>query len=1170
MSAVKGRLVAVLVAVVSVSCVVGVSPGFALGGLSSRTTPWWSVSTIARPGYLKPGGEGTIVVTAENLGDTAVFSESLPVTITDTLPEGFVATAVSASAGSNTPRESTDGEPTCQLSPVLSCSWSGEAGTKKTLQPYEPIEMYIKVKAPPAAMVGVNRISVAGGEVWHCERLEAGREFGHYKTPACDPHPEGRGASESNEGGYEAYPAGRVPGVTSDRKIVVSSAQTPFGISEYFFGLENEEGLPERQAGGHPFQYTTTLAFNEGAETLEPPAPPRNIRVDLPSGLVGNATIIPQCTETQFSHIVGENANECPPATVVGVAQVKLTYRIAIGGGETPPTPFVVPVFNMVPSPGEPARFAFEAEEVPVTIDTAVRTGRDYGIVANVTNTTTGASLLSSVVSLWGVPGDPRHDSARGWPCVSAGHYETPHLCEGTTDGDPIPLLTLPTSCTGENLQTSVQATGWPQSPGGERAVSGPPLNQAPVPGMVGCGRLPFEASIAVAPDVQEASKPTGLNVHIHVPQEGSLDAGGVAGADVRDTTVTLPEGVTLNPSGADGLQACSDSEIGFEGVESPSETSLFSASIGASFCPSASKVGAVKIKTPLLAHELEGSVYLASQDENPFGSLVAMYLVAEDPVSGVLVKLPGEVSLNAVTGQITSTFKNTPQVPFEDLELHFYGGERAPLSTPARCGNYTTTAAFTPWSGNEPISASTTFTIDSGPNGTPCPGAALPFAPSLTGGTTSIQAGGFSPFTTTITREDGQQSIQSVQLHMPPGLSGVLTGVPLCGEAQANAGTCGAASRIGSTIVSVGLGGDPYSVTGGEVFLTEKIAGSPADAPFGLSVVNPAVAGPFNLGKVVVRAQIAIDPQTAQLTITTDASGPYKIPTILDGIPLQIKHVNVTIERAGFTFNPTDCDPRAITGTVNSAEGSSAPVSVPFQVTNCAALKFTPKFSAATPGRTSRAGGAGLSVKLSYPGAPLGTQANIRSVKVELPKQLPSRLKPTLQNACLARVFEANPAGCPVDSLVGTARATTPILPVPLEGPAYFVSHGGEAFPSLVVVLQGYGVTVDLLGTTYIDGKTNITSSTFKTVPDVPVGTFELTLPEGPHSALATNLPEKDHESLCTQKLTMPTTFVAQDGQELHQNTKITPTGCTKAKKTRAKHKKTKKHKHTTPKKKG
>ena len=319
--------------------------------------------------------------------------------------------------------------------------------------------------------------------------------------------------------------------------------------------------------------------------------------------------------------------------------------------------------------------------------------------------------------------------------------------------------------------------------------------------------------------------------------------------------------------------------------------------------------------------------------------------------------------------------------------------------------------------------------------------------------------------------------------------------------------------------------------MTGGKVYITTGYKG----AAYGLSIVNPAKAGPFNLGTVVVRATINVDPHTAALRIVSDP-----LPTILDGIPLQIQHVPVSINRPNFTFNPTNCGKLAITGTLSSTEGSTAAVSTPFQVTNCATLAFKPKFAVSTSGKTSKADGASLHVKLTYPTGPY--DANIAKVKVDLPKQLPSRLT-TLQKACTAAVFNANPANCPAASLIGSATATTPVLPVPLSGPVYFVSHGGEAFPSLIVVLQGYGTTVDLVGSTFIS-KAGITSSTFKTVPDVPVGTFELTLPEGKYSALAAN------GNLCKAKLAMPTAFVAQNGIEIHESTKITATGCPKAKK--------------------
>jgi hypothetical protein len=676
--------------------------------------------------------------------------------------------------------------------------------------------------------------------------------------------------------------------------------------------------------------------------------------------------------------------------------------------------------------------------------------------------------------------------------------------------------------------------------------------------GLDGCNRLRFNPSISVAPDGQQASTPSGLTVDVHVPQEGSLNPTGLSQSDVKDITVALPEGVAVNPAGGDGLQACSQGLVGFTGfseLDLGARTATFTPTLpapleqGVNFCPDASKIATAKIKTPILPNPIEGSVYLATQNGNPFGSLVAIYLIAEDPVSGVLIKLAGETHLTE-SGQIVATFENSPQAPFEDAELHFFGGERAPLSTPSHCGSYTTKASITGWSGNPASEPESRFNITSGPHGGPCPGASLPFSPSLTSGTTNINAGSFSPLTTTIGREDGNQDLQSVQLHMPAGLEGLLSGVKLCPEAQANEGTCDPDSQIGETTVSAGVGGDPVSVKGGRVYITEKYAG----APFGLSIVNPVKAGPFDLEHdtsnpnqqpacdcVVVRAKIEVDPRTADLTITTDPSGPHAIPHLIDGIPVQIKKVNVLVNREHFTFNPTNCNPQSITGTIASDEGANQPLSVPFQATNCAVLKFAPKFSVSTSGKTSKANGASLSVKLSEPNAPFGSQANIGRVKVDLPKQLPSRLT-TLQKACTAAQFDANPAGCPTASIIGHAKVATPLLPVPLEGPAYFVSNGGEAFPNLIMVLQGYGVTVDLVGDTFIS-KAGITSSTFKTVPDVPFSTFELTLPQGKFSALTAN------GNLCTSKLAMPTEFVAQNGTVIDRSTPVSVTGCPKKK---------------------
>jgi hypothetical protein len=1031
-----------------------------------------SVSEVA-----KGRPDGQMVVTTANLGDANVNGKTVPVNIGAMLPAGLEAVSIEGVAGS--PSSAAPGKygpygpVECSLA-SLSCTFPG------VLPASEQVEVLVGVVVKAGAKNGeVDQASVSGGET---------------------------------------------RGVTVRHPIMVGVEPTRFGVEDYELTPEEEGGGLDTQAGSHPFQLTTTLTLNQTLESnrdrgLIPVAAAlaKDLHFELPPGLIGNPTPFPQCTEQQFlapGTIYGEFENACPPQTALGIARITINERSFVGFAEG-----AVPMFNLEPSVGEPARFGFSFLGVRVYLDTAVRTGGDYGVTVDVNNIVQTAAFLKSEVTFWGVPGDPRHDSQRGWGCLHETQQEESHPpCSPLEANKPPPFLALPTSCTGP-LQTSMEADSWKEE--GNFVSVG---STEPLPALDGCNRLQFEPSIGLAPDGQAGSTPTGLAVKVSVPQSVSLDAEGLAEADVKNTTVTLPAGVAINPAGADGLQACSEEQIGLKNAQPPS-------------CPEASKIGLVKIKTPLLPNMLEGPVYLAAQNANPFGSLVAIYVFVEDPISGSRVKLAGEVVPDPVTGQLVSTFKNTPQLPFETFELHFFGGDRAPLSTPALCGAYTTTASIEPWTETGPVDSHSTFDVVSGPNGGPCADP-LPFKPELTAYSTNIQAGAFTPFTNTMSREDGNQNLQGIVLHMPPGLSGLLTGVKLCEEAQANAGSCGPESLIGETIVSVGLGGDPFSVRGGRVYITGPYKG----APFGLSIVNPAKAGPYDLGQVVVRAKLAVDPITAAITVSTDDTGPYRIPTILDGIPLQIKHVNVDINRPGFTFNPTNCNPMAITGNLQSTEGVSQTVSVPFQVTNCATLGFKPGFKVSTAGKTSRANGASLSVKLTYPKAPFGSQANIKSVKVDLPKQLPSRLT-TLQKACTAAQFEANPAGCPAASIVGHATAVTPLIPVPLTGPAYFVSYGGAKFPELVIALQGYGVSLDLHGETFIS-KAGITSSTFKTVPDAPVGSFELTLPQGKYSALAAN------GNLCKSTLKMPTAFTAQNGTVIKQSSPISVTGCSKSKK--------------------
>jgi hypothetical protein len=893
-----------------------------------------------------------------------------------------------------------------------------------------------------------------------------------------------------------------------------AAAKFPFGLKSFSMVAENKNGSPDVQAGSHPYALTTSFTLNENPypEPLE--NSPKDIHVELPPGFFGNPQATPRCTYLDFLEF------KCPFETQVGM---ETTYLVAREFVENPAS-FTGDVFNIEPSAGIAAEFAYHVtgSTAPIVLDVSVRTGGDYGLTVKVPNITATTPLEGTTVTLWGVPADSAHDSQRGKGC-----YEFQGKCPNPVNGPRLPLLTNPTSC-GVPRTATFSMDPW-KEPGKYVSFS------SPMPEITGCDKLDFSPTITITPDGTAGSTPTGLGADLHIPQGATQNPVGLAESTVKNTTVALPAGVQVSPSAADGLLACSEEQIGLHNALAPS-------------CPDASKVGNVEIDTPLLEEPLKGSVFLASQNANPFGSLLALYVVAESPRYGVLVKVAGQVSLDPVTGRLVTTFKETPELPFSDFKLQFFGTDRAPLTTPTACGTYTTETSIEPWSGSAPVAPSSKFQVTSGPAGSPC-SSPPPFNPSFQSGSTNLQAGAFTPFTLTMSRPDGSQTLSGIEMQMPPGLLGTLANVKLCGEPRAAQGTCGEDSLIGHTIVSAGLGNDPYTVVGGKIYITTGYKG----AAYGLSIVNPAVAGPFNLGTVVVRAAINVDPHTAALHIVSDP-----LPTILDGIPLQLQHVNVTIDRNLFTFNPTDCEKMQIVGTMSSSQGATRQVATSFQVTNCAKLAFKPKFEVSTSGKTSRANGASLHVRLTYPASPF--DANIAKVKVDLPKQLPSRLT-TLQKACPAATFEANPAACPPESIVGQAKATTPVLPVGLEGPAYFVSHGGEEFPQLIIVLQGYGTTVDLVGSTFINTKTNITSSTFKSVPDVPVGTFELTLPQGKYSALAAN------GNLCAKKLAMPTLFVGQNGAEIHQSTPINVTGCTKHKAKKAK-KASRHHKSTRGKK--
>jgi hypothetical protein len=1028
---------------------------------------------------LSEGGSGRLVLEAVNLGDAPIDGESTPVVISDKLPAGLVADGMAGSTRETyAPEQAEAPGLTCSVASVR-CTYTGK------IQPYQRLEIVIWVRRTGGgATGGLNEVEVSGG-----------------------------GANP----------------LTGTQPVRFGEGPVPFGVESYETEPEQEGGTPATQAGSHPFQMTTTLRFNESGEFPYQPAQPRNLSLELPAGFVGNVAATPKCTYAAFSTHEAALTNACPADTAVGVASATVVLY------HPPEQSFfsqTVPVFNLTPAPGEPARFGFTSGNVPVVLDTHLRAGGDYGVTVDVQNLTENGAALASVVTLWGVPGDPVHDQARGWECLK--NEEQPGC--GPSLPAETPFLTLPSACASSSaLPVSVQA--WPT-----KSLASPlmlePFHSAYSGPIDGCNREAFEPSLQVDSSANAADTPTELNVHLKVPQQISEVAGGVAEADVRSTKVALPAGLQLNPAAAGGLQGCGEAQVGFARIEGgrptfdeESQAERYGEEAHRYTCPEASKIGTVKIKTPLLEEELTGAVYQAAQGANPFGSLLALYVIAEAPQFGVRVRLAGEVKVEP-GGQIVSTFDDTPQLPFGEFDLKFFGDAKAPLATTG-CGTYTTTSSIESWAGGQPVAPFSTFDVNG--NCSSLGG----FTPRFQAGTTNNDGGAFSPLSMTMSRNDGEQALSTVSITMPPGLAGMISHVTPCLAAVANgeAWNCPAAAKIGHVRVSAGIGNEPIVLPEAgkpedPVYLTQGYGG----APFGLAIVVPAEAGPFNLDEgghpVVVRAKIAIDPHTAQVTIASDP-----MPTELQNIKLQVRKIEVIADRSQFMFNPTDCAEQHITGTIGSAEGKSESVSSRFEAANCATLKFKPSFKVSTSGKTSRANGASLHVKLAYPKAPFGTQANIRSVHVELPKALPSRLS-TLNHACLDSVFNQNPASCPSQSRVGFAKAVTPVLPVPLEGPAYFVSHGGQRFPELIVVLQGYGVTVDLQGETFIS-KAGITSSTFKSVPDVPVGSFELTLPQGPFSALAAN------RDLCTTGLTMPTKFTGQNGAVLEQKTAIEVQGC-------------------------
>lgn len=876
--------------------------------------------------------------------------------------------------------------------------------------------------------------------------------------------------------------------------VAAGGARAEFGLVEDSFRatVVNERGDVEERAGITPYAAVTSFSFREttGGWPILPDGNVKQIDVELPPGFIGNPRDLPKCTGAQFADVDPTTFNpRCPDETAVGIANNVLNVGFGL--------PVDAPVYNLVPPAGAPAAFGFTAMGVPVKVVASVRPS-DHGLTMKIRGISSAAPVHSSSLTFWGVPSDSRHDAERGMCAVTFEDPDDPWFPQ-PHDLCPVRLpaqkfLANPLNCDSGPLRTTFRARSW-QEPDRE-IVATADTDRAPVD----CDRLNFKPAIEVVPDTRQAGAPAGYEVAITVPQGD--DPVGAATADpyddavtsqLKDAVVTLPEGTSVSPPSSDGLAACTPAQIGLGSDADPA-------------CPAASKIGEVTIENPLMEQPLRGGIFLAKPTDE---QLLAIYLVAQG--SGVTLKLPGKIAADPVTGRLTTRFTDNPQLPFSKLSLRFKGGPRAPLANPRTCGPATTTGSFTPWSGGDAATASSTFQIE----GCGDPGR---FAPTLVAGTSDPTAGASSPFVLRLARTDADQQLaQLSRVTMPAGLVGNVGSVPLCPEAAAATGTCGAESRIGRAVVGSGAGASPKQIEGGTVSLTAGYKGG----DFGLSIAVPAVAGPFDLGTVVVRSAIHVN-NDASLTIDTDP-----LPTILKGIPLQIRSIDLAMDRPGFMVNPTNCSPLEIRATALSTTGTSADAVAPFRVGDCAALPFAPKITA------SVSAGASDSAVLHVRVAQSPQQAHARTITVALPDSLSARLT-SIQNACTPAQYAAD--ACPARTKVGEAQAVTPILNQPLSGPVWMVREGTR-IPMLWVRLGGQ-VDIELRGTVVITRKQTITS-TFDNIPDVALTSFDLRLAGGENSALERVTP------LCASDLSMPTVSIGQNGKRSTATTIIAADGC-------------------------
>jgi hypothetical protein len=883
-------------------------------------------------------------------------------------------------------------------------------------------------------------------------------------------------------------------------EIVVSNQPAKAGIAAFTFGTYEADGTPSTQAGGHPYSLLTEFYLNTvrvPSGELNPAGDAKEIVVDLPPGLAGDPLLVNRCPQSALTGETSFEPTACTQASAIGFLFPSTKFTGGSANGSSP-------IFSDIPAAGSAAQFSTKFVSPVVGLFGTVRSSEDFGLSITVPSASSQFDQLFSGFTVF-----------NGFPQGADGKAFFSNAADCAEQGREAP-------------EVRFEISSWWQ-PFEKASVSSVPLAAT-----VGCDKLEFRAynpktktgqvDFNFRPTSDQGSSPVGAEAHLHIDQSGLTDPNKLATPPLKRSVVKLPAGVTVNPSQANGLQACSEAQVGYEGAGAlPNPTRFNNNPVT---CPDGSKLGTAEATTPLLEEPLKGTIYLASQEENPFHALIGLYLVFESPRFGVTLKLPGRIDPDPTTGQLTATFDFVPQQPVEDLTLQFRGGgPRSELATPEVCGTYTTEGTWEPWSAPEsgpPAVTKDSFEVQEG-----CMESAGErfFEPSFEAGTTGTQAGSYAPLVIKVGRQDGEQELKSLAFTLPKGLIGKPAGIPYCsdaaireadgksGRAEQSSPSCPVASRIGSVDAAAGVGSEPFHVTGSVYW-----AGPYEGAPFSAVVVTPAVAGPFDLGNVVVRAPLSVNPETAEVTTKSDP-----LPTILKGIPLKVRSVAIYLDRQNFTLNPTNCEPMKVTTSIVGSSGATAHPSNRFKVGGCEHLGFKPKLQLTLKGSTKHAGHPALKAVLTYPKS--GAYANVARAQVNLPH---SEFidQSNLNKTCTRPVLLAG--NCPAKSIYGKAKVWTPLLDNPLEGPVYLVGGYGYKLPALVAELNGQ-VRFLLVGK--VDsGPNKGIRSTFEAVPDAPVEKFVLEMKGGPKYSLLEN-----SENLCAKRQKAIANFTAQNGRMLH-----------------------------------